>query len=225
MSHQRRTEPTTLDEQLTQLIRHGRDREAAVLATQRLATHTQGDLMDPRKQLDEILPRLNALVGSLSDTQLDAPTACSKFAVRDILQHMIGGATSFAGAFRGEAPLDRSGETDLVATFPKAMADLQQAVHSRGALDRTIAAPWGDVPADAFARFAALDGLVHGWDIATATGKPYEPPAALVAEIDAFSRQAISEQMRDGDTFADPVEPPDGASALTQLVAFTGRQV
>ena len=162
---------------------------------------------------------------SLSDAQLDAPTACSKFAVRDILQHMIGGATMFAGAFRGVAPLDRSGETDLVATFPTAMADLRQAVNSPGAMERTISAPFGEVPGDAFARFVALDGLVHGWDIATATGQPYEPPAALVAAVDTFTRQAISEGMRDGDTFAAEVEAPAGASPMVQLVAFTGRQV
>lgn len=181
--------------------------------------------MDPRHQLDDILPRLNELVGSLSDAQLDAPTACAKFAVRDILEHMIGGATMFAGAFRGVAPVDRSGETDLVATFPTAMADLQEAVHSPGALERTIAAPFGEVPGDAFARFVALDGLVHGWDIATATGQAYEPPSEIVTEVDAFARQAISDGMRDGDTFAAAVEPPAHASPLVQLVAFTGRQV
>ena len=224
MSDRRRSDPT-LDEELTRLIQHGRDREAAVLASYRLPTPTQGALMDPRTQLDDILPRLNELVVSLSDAQLDAPTACSKFAVRDVLEHMIGGATMFAGAFRGVAPLDRSGETDLVATFPVAMADLQDAVHSPGALERTISAPFGEVPGEAFARFVALDGLVHGWDIATATGQPYEPPAALVADVDAFTRQAISDDMRDGDTFAAPVEPPAGASPLIQLVAFTGREV
>lgn len=181
--------------------------------------------MDPRTQLDDILPRLNELVVSLSDAQLDAPTACSKFAVRDVLQHMIGGATMFAGAFRGVAPLDRSGDTDLVAAFPVAMAELQDAVHSPGALERTISAPFGEVPGEAFARFVALDGLVHGWDIATATGQSYEPPAALVADVDAFTRQAISDDMRDGDTFAAPVDPPAGASPLIQLVAFTGRAV
>ena len=181
--------------------------------------------MDPRTQLDEILPMLNQLAGSLSDAQLDAPTACSKFAVRDVLAHMIGGASMLAGSFRDAAPVDRTGDTDVVAVFPTAMSDLRQAVHSAGALERTIASPAGDVPGDALARFVVLDGLVHGWDIATATGQPYEPPAALVAEVDAFARQAISQDMRDGDTFASPVDPPAGASPLVRLVAFTGRQV
>ena len=181
--------------------------------------------MDPRNQLDEILPLLNELVAPLDDAQLDAPTSCAKFAVRDVLEHMIGGATMFAAAFRGEAPVDPAETTDLVATFPTAMAELLSAVHSPGALDRTISAPFGEVPGDVFARFVAMDGLVHGWDIATATGQPYDPPAKIVAEVDSFTRQAISEDMRDGDTFAAAAEPPAGASALVQLVAFTGRQV
>lgn len=181
--------------------------------------------MDPRNQIDEILPLLNQLVTSLDDTHLDAPTPCANFAVRDILEHMIGGATMFAAAFRGEAPAAPTEPTDLVAAFPAAMAELRAAVRSPGALDRTIAAPFGEVTGDTFARFVAMDGLVHGWDLATATGQPYDPPADIVAEVDAFARQAVSDDLRDGDTFAAVVEPPVDASALVKLVAFTGRSV
>lgn len=181
--------------------------------------------MDPRTQLDEILPRLNALVSNLDAGQLDAATPCDNFAVRDVLAHMVGGATAFAAAFRGEAAPEPAGADDLVAAFPRAMAALQAAINAPGALERTIAAPFGEVPGEVFARFVALDGLVHGWDIATATGQPYDPPAAVVVEVDAFAREAISEGMRDGDTFAAPVVPPADSSSLVQLVAFTGRQV
>ncbi|MEA3019920.1 MAG: hypothetical protein QOI47_1444, partial [Actinomycetota bacterium] len=90
---------------------------------------------------------------------------------------------------------------------------------------RTIAAPFGEVPGETFARFVAMDGLVHGWDISTAIDRPYEPPAALVAAVDAFARQAISDGMRDGDTFAAAVEAPADASPIARLAAFTGRQV
>jgi uncharacterized protein (TIGR03086 family) len=168
---------------------------------------------------------VNDLVASLDQTQLDAPTSCAKFTVRNVLEHMVGGATMFAAAFRGETPSAPAQTTDLVAAFPKAMANLQDAIGSPGALDRTVAAPFGEVPGETFARFVAMDGLVHGWDIATATGQAYDPPAEVVAEVDAFARQAISEGMRDGDTFAAAVEAPAGASPLVQLVAFTGRRV
>lgn len=181
--------------------------------------------MDPRTQLDEILPMLDSLVTSLQPDQLDAQTPCVRFAVRNVLEHMIGGATTFAAAFRGQEAQAPAEAADLVPAFTSAMANLRAAVNSPGALDRTIAAPFGEVPGEVFARFVAMDGLVHGWDIATATGQAYDPPAELVAEVDAFARGAVGDDMRDGDTFAAAVEPPAGASPIVQLAAFTGRAV
>jgi len=224
MSQSRRLASTT-DDELTRLIQQGREREAAVLASHYLPPSNEGAPMDPRDQLDTIFPLLSALVAPLDKAQLDAPTPCATFTVRNVLEHMIGGATMFAAAFRGEAPAEPTAGTDVIGAFPVAMEGLQQAVRSPGALDRTINAPFGQVPGDAFARFVALDGLVHGWDIATATGQSYNPPADVVVEVDAFARQAITDDMRDGDTFAAPVEPPAGATPLEQVVAFTGRSV
>ena len=216
---------TPLHEELTQLIQHGRDREAAELASRRLPSNDEGAPMDPRAQLELILPMLTTLVAPLDEAQLGAPTPCAKFTVRDILEHMVGGATMFAAAFRGDAPAAPAVGTDAASAFPSAMAELLDAVGSPGALDRTIPAPFGEVPGEVFARFVALDGLVHGWDIATATGQPYDPPAEVVAAVEAFARQAIGDEMRDGDTFAAAVEPPPDASPLLRVVAHTGRQV
>ena len=89
--------------------------------------------MDPCTQLDVILPMLNELVAPLDEAQLGAATPCTTFAVRDILDHMIGGATMFAAAFRGEAPAEQVDATDRVAAFPVALANLQRAVRSPGA--------------------------------------------------------------------------------------------
>lgn len=181
--------------------------------------------MDPRDQLDAIVPLLNGLVADLDESQLGAGTPCASFDVRQVLEHMIGGGTMFAAAFRGEAPGAAPSTDDVVGAFRKAMADLQASVRSPGALERTISAPFGEVPGEMFARFVALDGLVHGWDIATATGQHYDPPAEVVHDVDVFARQAIGEDMRDGDTFAAATEAPAGAAPIVHLVAFTGRSV
>ncbi len=69
-----------------------------------------------------------------------------------------------------------------------------------------------------------LDGLVHGWDLATSTGQPYAPPDALVVEVDAFARRAV-DPLRDGDTFAAAVEPAAAAAPIERLAAFTGRRL
>jgi len=98
-------------------------------------------------------------------------------------------------------------------------------LHSPGAQERTVTAPFGEVPVAAFARYTAFDGLVHGWDLSRATGLPYEPPDGLVAEVDAFARQFVQPQMRDGDTFAAETEAGPDATPLERLVAFSGRQI
>lgn len=179
--------------------------------------------MDPITQLDEIIPRLNDLVAGLDDEQLSASTPCSDFDVAGVLRHMVGGGTMFAAAFRGEQPPAGDPPADLLAAFPVVMADLGAAVRTPGALERTISAPFGDVPGDVFARFVALDGLIHGWDIATATGKAYDPPAAVVEAVDGFARNAITDGVRKSGVFKAATEAPAGAAPLDGLVAFTGR--
>jgi len=51
----------------------------------------------------------------------------------------------------------------------------------------------------------------------------YEPPEALVAEVEAFAPQAV-EPLRDGETFAAAVATPPSATPIQRLVAFTLRR-
>jgi uncharacterized protein (TIGR03086 family) len=201
-----------------ELLEHGRDREAA-----ELGAASQGGRMDVLTQLNEVGGLLGGVVGNLSPDDLDRPTPCAYYAVRGVLEHMIGGATAFAAAFRGAEPATAD-TTDALAAFGPALTDLVAAINEPGALERTVQAPFGAVPGETFARFVALDGLVHGWDLATATGQPYDPPSELVAAVDAFARDAIP-PLRDGDTFADEVAAPPSATPIERLVAFTGRKL
>jgi len=181
--------------------------------------------MDPITQLEQLGPHLGGVVGRLTPDQLDAPTPCAELTVEGVLDHMIAGATAFAAAYRGEAPAetDEPAERDPLAAFGPALGDLVAAITAPGALDRTIATPFGELDGTTFARYVVLDGLVHGWDLATATGQPYAPPDELVAEADACARQLI-EPLRDGRTFAAAVEPAADAPPLERLANFTGRR-
>jgi len=210
------------------LIVAGRDREAARQGAGRgenasVARPTQnGAPMDPLTQLGLLGPLLGEVVGGIDPDRLEDATPCADFTVRNVLEHMIGGATAFAAAFRGEEPaapvLD-----DPLARFGPALTDLADAISGPGALDRTVAAPFGEVPGETFARFVVLDGLVHGWDMATATGQAYDPPAELVEAVDAFAHDAL-DPLRDGQTFADAIEPGPEATPIEALAAYTGRR-
>lgn len=180
--------------------------------------------MEVLAQLDQLGPELGKVVGGITTDQLDNPTPCSKFTVQGVLEHMIGGATMFAAAFRGQAPPTGDAPDDILESFGPALTDLVAAMHEPGALDRTVQAPFGEVPGSTFARFVVLDGLTHGWDLSTATGQPYDPPDALVADVEAFARDTL-DPLRDGDTFSAAVEPPADATPIERLVAFTGRHI
>jgi len=136
---------------VAELIAIGRDHEAA-------RRGANGGAMDPLTQLDLLAPELGKVVAGITPGDLDRPTPCVDFDVRGVLEHMIGGAAMFAAAYRGTAPatVDAS---DPLAAFGPALGDLAAAITAPGALDRTVAAPFGDVPGETFARFVVLDGL------------------------------------------------------------------
>ena len=178
--------------------------------------------MDTLTQLDRLGGPLGGVVAGITPDQLDNQTPCTEFTVRGVLEHMVAGATMFTAAFTGEAPGEPQLD-DVLGAFEPTIGTLLAAMHAPGALERTISAPFGEVPGETFARFVVLDGLVHGWDMAVATGQPYDPPDDLVAEADAFARQTL-DGLRDGDTFAAAVEPSADATPIERLAAYTGRR-
>lgn len=184
--------------------------------------------MEPCEQLAVIIPSLTALVDQLDPTDLGKPTPCTDFTVQGVLEHMIGVATNLVPTFRGESPQEIGAPSVPAghvpaAEFRTAMTDLLAAVNSPGAMERTVSAPFGDVPGSVLARFVAFDGLIHGYDIASSSSLTYAPPADVVGAVDSFARDALTPDMRDGDTFALETAAPDGASVLDKLIAFTGR--
>lgn len=186
--------------------------------------------MTPTEQLEAILPELIDLVDHISLGQLGAPTPCADFDVHAVIDHMIVGGATFAALFRGEqpgeiAPPAVDGSVPA-AEFRDAMEQLVDAVRSPGAMDRTIPAPFGDVPGETFARFVALDGLIHGWDLARATDRSWTPSAELVEAVDEFARVAITPDLRDAGLFAAATTAAaTDATPIERLAAFTGRVV
>lgn len=212
---------------VAELIDAGRDREAAAQGAIGDDHDTpptpdiHGATMDPLTQFSRLGEPLGAVMAEITPDQLDLPTPCAQFTVRGVLQHMIGGATMFAAAYRDESAPEPDLDDPLAGIGP-ALQDLGEAVSAPGALDRTIPAPFGELDGATFLRYVVLDGLVHGWDLATATGQPYDPPADLVAEADTYAHGML-DPLRDGTTFADAVTPAPDATPIERLAAYTGR--
>jgi uncharacterized protein (TIGR03086 family) len=65
--------------------------------------------------------------------------------------------------------------------------------------------------------------LVHGWDLAVATGQDSEADPELAEAVLALARWAIPAEPRGGHVpFAQPVEPAAGAGATERLANWSG---
>ena len=186
--------------------------------------------MDPIAQFDDVIDVLHPVVAGISRDQLTLSTPCAKWTVGDLLAHIVGGGHAFAAAFRGtpaemEAP--RPAELlgdDHVKAIEGAIEDFNRAIAEPGALDRQVTLPFATLPGTAVVQLASFDLMVHAWDLARATGQTLTPPDALVDYADGIGRGFVQGPLRDGDTFADEVAPPAGASPVDRLAAFAGRQ-
>lgn len=187
------------------------------------------DGTDGGTQLGQVVPILAGLIGRVSPEDLDRPTPCADWTLRDLLNHVIGGARMFAGAFAGDPLQDISGHLpdvvgdDPMNAFGRAAAEFGAATQLPGAMERIFPLPFGTMTGRTFLRFAAFDLLVHSWDIATTIGAKVEVSSELVTEIEAFARQVLAEG-RDPVNFAPAAPVPTRATPLERLVALSGRR-
>jgi uncharacterized protein (TIGR03086 family) len=210
------------------LIELGRDGEAAELAIRQAAAGTdrtthEGAVMGPLDQLDVLVPNFARLLDEVP-AALDQATPCEGWAVRDLLDHVNGGARLFATAYTGEPVKERAIGDDPAPVVTEALEDFVATVRRPGALEQMVESPFGPMPGEVFARLAALDLLVHTWDLSRALGRPAGVPDDVVAAADGFARQAITPELRTPGVFGAEVTVPEGTAPLEALAAFTGRR-
>lgn len=187
------------------------------------------DGVDGGAQLQQVVPRLAAAIGSVRAADLTQPTPCAAWTVRDLLNHIIGGAEMFADAFGGAPVRDISGRVpdvigdDPVAAFERAAGRFGEATQRSGAMDHVLELPFGAMTGRTFLRFVAFDLTVHTWDVASVSGAEVEFPPALLREVDSFAHLVLESVPRDERLCAAPVAAPPGATPLRQLVAYSGR--
>ena len=69
-----------------------------------------------------------------------------------------------------------------------------------------------------------LDLLVHAWDLAQAMGQPFDPPTDFVEASYGFFNVAVNDDLRAAGMFGPSIEVAADASALTRLLAHSGRR-
>jgi uncharacterized protein (TIGR03086 family) len=158
-------------------------------------------------------------------------TPCTAWDVRDLLNHLLG-TLSLGQALLADAPPavgmgpGQLPEAELVGDDPAKAYRLgvESLLDAAGgdALDRVHPTPMGDMPGAMLGGFTTLDIVVHGWDLATATGQPAALEPELAESVLAFARQAFEAMPREP-RIGPEVAVPAGAPATDRLVGFLGR--
>ncbi|MEV7792296.1 TIGR03086 family metal-binding protein [Streptomyces sp. NPDC087512] len=172
------------------------------------------------------------LAEGVSDARLADPTPCPDMAVRNLLGHLTGLAVAFRDAARKE--LGVTTDTDPGATVPdigpgwreeltKVLGELAEAWRAPEAWTGMTRAGGFDLPGEAAGAVVADELVIHGWDLARATGQEYRPdPAALQVAYGLLSA-AAEEADRDTGMFGPVVAVPADAPLLDRAVGLSGR--
>ena len=175
------------------------------------------------------------LVNAVRDDQLGDPTPCPKYTLGDLLQHVRGLAEAFTVAGRKEQPTGGSqpppqGDASLLpADWREQITDwlgrLADAWSDPAAWEGTAWIAGFEAPASAVGLTAANELVVHGWDVARASGQEIRLDDAALApsrEFVAMMSGPGSAEAR-GDAFGPALPVPDGASTLDEVIAGNGR--
>ncbi len=168
------------------------------------------------------------VVTAIRDDQLAAPTPCAGTPVAALLDHLDGLALAFRLAAEKRTGGTASTSADALTPdwrtrVPERLAALAAAWQDPAAWTGDAEAGGVTMPAPAMAAVAVDEVLVHGWDLAVATGQPYRAdPGATEAAL-AFVAAATGEGPAPEGLFGPPVAVPGDAPGFDRLLGRTGR--
>ncbi|HEX3826863.1 MAG TPA: TIGR03086 family metal-binding protein [Sporichthyaceae bacterium] len=183
--------------------------------------------MDPVANIHETAAEMNRLMSSLSPESVGRPTPCAGWTAADLVEHVTAnpyGFAEWAGDDR-HVPVPASADPDRTAgeRYGAAIWSVLCAYTATGVLDKDLPTPFGDRPGAVVLAVCFADQLTHLWDLAYALGAPVTVPDRLAQDAIDVWTAFIEQPLRNGDTFADPVDIHPAAPALDRLAAFTGR--
>lgn len=178
----------------------------------------------------EALDLFGERVHAVRPDQWDAPTPCTDWSVRDLVNHLTAEqlwvvpllrerrtVADVGDAFEGDVLGD-----DPVAVWDRAAAESREAFLEKGALDRTVHLSYGPTQATAYCSQMTSDLVIHAWDLSRAIGADERLPRDLV-EFTVREVSPYADSLAGSGLFAPRLETPPDADEQTRLLAMVGR--
>ncbi|MFF5208255.1 TIGR03086 family metal-binding protein [Streptosporangium sp. NPDC000396] len=169
------------------------------------------------EMLSRAVARTVTVVREIRDDQLDLPTPCADFDVRALLGHMSWVAAMFAALARKEQPPPQD---DDHAAFEGRVAGMLAAWSDPEVFEGVN--PTMGLPMTTVFQMGLGDVVIHGWDLARATGQDYEVDTEIGEVMAAFVGE-MAPQARQMDVFQQEVAVPEDASPFERALGLSGR--
>ena len=183
--------------------------------------------MTARELLPEACAAIRHVAAAAADAAPQTPSP-SHGDVQGLTRHFVGTTGAFVRA--GSGALDLSDPwgshvtvTDWVAELTANLEAIPPAWAGADSWSGAIATGGGgEMPAQAIGEMALIEIVLHGWDLAKATGQQLEISAELAAEV----RRAVSETAEQGrqfEAYGAEVEIDADAPDLDHALGLSGR--
>jgi uncharacterized protein (TIGR03086 family) len=187
-------------------------------------------MTDPREYFARAAAQTETIIAAVRPDQLGLATPCPEFDVRALLSHIVGSANRTAIIGEGgvlspeQSRVDGVSDDGWTEAFRAAATRARAAWQDAATLDAEFAVPWGKVPGRIALSGYVQEILMHGWDLAKATGQPTELDPELAGWVLDIARRILPAAPREGAPFG-PVVPVDAdAGVYAQLAGWLGRQ-
>jgi uncharacterized protein (TIGR03086 family) len=169
------------------------------------------------------------VISGIAAEQWHQPTPCEDWDVHELANHVVAGnywaAELAAGKTIDEVGSALDGDVlgdDAAGSYHKSAEAAAAAFEAPGALDAACAVSYGPVPGSVYAGHRIVDVLIHGWDLAKATGQDTTLDPGLVAACTRIVEPQL-EMLQASGAFAPASAMSADADPQARLLAWLGR--
>ncbi|MFI9007155.1 TIGR03086 family metal-binding protein [Actinosynnema sp. NPDC053489] len=188
--------------------------------------------MSREQLIDKAVATAAEVVADVKPDQLGAPTPCTEYDVRRLVNHLLFWAPSLSAAGRKRTvPPPAAAESDVDLTAGNWAAELDALLRDRAEAWREPSAWEGtttlggphEMPAEVVGAMVLGETVVHTWDLAKATGQVVSWDDGVLEFLHADLVRS-AQMGRDLGVYGPEVPVPADAPLIDRIVGLTGRE-
>ncbi|MGH3359803.1 MAG: TIGR03086 family metal-binding protein [Nocardioidaceae bacterium] len=182
--------------------------------------------------LEPAARQVASVARGVRDDQLDNPTPCTEIAVAGLIDHLLGLSIAFRDAAKKvgdtappQVAAPRDLDPDWRTSLPERLDELVRAWQDPAAWEGMTEAGGVALPADVAAQVAIDELVMHGWDLARATGQDFACDRATTQVVFEFTKASAAPEEAAGreGVFGPVVAVPEDAPLFERALGYAGR--